>query len=151
MTSSQKLMRRVPLDSKALAQSFSALETHNDGTFRSQPSPYDIPVEIFSEYEPESKLLSLRLNYIADEPSFSERLKSEVVIWLGKNSGRIYRIDIENIDVHDSKAVSRRIDEAIDFVSKQKGLIVTPRFEIAKKAIDVAHIDHLLTSLMDPV
>ena len=136
MTSSLKAMKRVLLDSKRLTQGFSAVQTHNDGSFQLKPSPYDVPVEIIGEYEPDSKLFSLKLNYVADEPLVPEYLESKVVIKSGKNSGRIYQIDVPNVDVHDPKAIGGRIDNAVNFFSHKKSSGVSARFEIAKKAID---------------
>jgi hypothetical protein len=149
MTTLLASRKRFPLDPKQLTQEFFRVETHDDGTSKTQPSPYDVPEEIVGEYDPATRMLSLELRYIGDETKISfERLDSGVVFRSGKNSGRIYQIQVDGADASDWDAVRKRIVEGIDFVADSNKSSTSPRFGIAKKAIQMIDLRTLAPELI---
>jgi hypothetical protein len=128
---------RVPLDSNRLTQGFPTVQTLKDTSFHSQPSPYDVPVEMIGEYDAQNKRFSLKLNYIAEEPMVSEEIKPQVIIFSGKNSGRIYEVQIANFNARNfnAKSAIQLIEDGIDLFAQKKNSPVSERVEMAKRAI----------------
>jgi hypothetical protein len=58
------------------------------------PSPYDVPKALAYSYNPGDQLLTLEFQYIGQEPTGREPGVAGVSVNVGKNSGRIYGIDI---------------------------------------------------------
>src|SRR5690348_8451726 len=113
-------LKWIPLDQDQLKQTRPRYQDLRHGRFLTQPSPYDVPVGIGGEYDEGSRRLSLLLEYVADEPTVTRLGPKGVTLHVGKHSARIYRVDLEGVDLNHvpSGEIIRKVDEYIDLLAK---------------------------------
>jgi hypothetical protein len=128
----------IPLDPDKVSKA--TTETRREGGVQITVglSPYDIPQAVRGRYDPASDRFVIEFSYISEEPLVAHAHDDVVVLHVGKNSGRIYGIDI-NVKAARSKNVGFRIslpkivNRAIDneLVNQAR----TRNYEIAKDVI----------------
>jgi hypothetical protein len=57
-------------------------------------SPYDVPEAIRGSFDTNTRCLRIDLRYLADEPMKETQLDDGAVLHVGKNSGRLYGIEL---------------------------------------------------------
>jgi len=64
----------------------------------------------------------------------SEELKPQIIMFSGKNSGRIYEVQIVNFNARDfnAKAAIQMIEDGIDLFAQQKNSPVSERVEMRR-------------------
>ncbi|MBV8214044.1 MAG: hypothetical protein JOZ08_12590 [Verrucomicrobia bacterium] len=135
-----QVLKYVPLERDQLTETKPRVDVFRNQEYLAEPSPYDVPVGITAGYDVKSKRLSLALEYVADEPTVINSFKEKVALHVGKNSGRIYQVDLEGVDL--DQAISQKsialIDDVIDRVATERKNAIPQRYAIAKQAINVA-------------
>ncbi len=92
---------------------FTSNEDDSGVTIRTSPSPYDIPEAARKNFDETRKFLSIEFQYISNEPVKSITEEDGISFRLGKNSGRLYAIDVELKKVTSGEATIDRITERI--------------------------------------
>ena len=70
-------------------------------------SPYDIPVAIGLDEDPENRRILVQFSYLDDEEWESQLMESGGVLRIGKNSGRIYGIELPSDDLGADKSSAK--------------------------------------------
>ena len=119
-------------------------------------SPYDIPDAVRGEYNKYTNRFVIEFRYIGEEPWRAQTIAEHVVARIGKNSGRIYGLEV-NVDALKASSVEfallPAITEGIDRLARTSTnkSILSDRYRIAKEAIQEAEEllpdVHRLTSL----
>lgn len=84
-------------------------------------SPYDIPEAMRSSYDREKRRLTIEFRYMSEESTRREQHGPYLSLGVGKNSGRIYTIEIDMHAVLDEwvklsiKAISERAKQRSEF------------------------------------
>jgi hypothetical protein len=100
-------------------------------------SPYDVPQAIRGAYDDSKHRFAIELKYVGDdEPLESRQPHDNVVMFVGKESGRLKRIEID-VDRLNVSAVALKIISAIDSFAKQSHTFRRrTNYDAAKKAIE---------------
>jgi hypothetical protein len=105
-------------------------------------SPYDIPDAVRGEYNKDSHRFIIEFRYMSDEPWERSKYNDKVLLRIGRNSGRLYGIEVdtrapfaERIDLRMN--VAKTVKNALHEFSHQSGRPQRrENFEIAKDAIE---------------
>lgn len=92
---------------------------------RSLISPYDIPDAVRAYYERGASTFVAEFRYATEEPLVRRDQGEQITLWIGKNSGRLYRVEAKISDVKPGDRVTLMISEAgvaIDKLSAEKPL-----------------------------
>jgi hypothetical protein len=105
------------------------------------PSPYDVPEAVRSVYDESKRRFSIEFQYIGEEPLKSSDVDRGVRCLLGKNSGRLYGIDVylDKAALEDNSAASilKVIVPSIDALASGGGREVRKRnYGFASQAVD---------------
>ncbi|MFY9907102.1 MAG: hypothetical protein WBX02_10625 [Terriglobales bacterium] len=107
------------------------------------PSPHDVP-ELFRTYvDDRMKRWVIEFKYINEEPAAPWQANGEMRFWLGRNSRRIYRIEVapEFLDSKDPSARARFLEQFTTALTKLESY---PQTELAK-----ANYELIRTGLLD--
>ena len=105
-------------------------------------SPYDIPEAVRGDYNRESQKFVIEFRYMSDEPWERYRYNKDIVLRIGRNSRRLYGIEV---DIHALAAqminlrmnVAKAVTDAIDRLAHQsERLQRRENYEVAKDAIE---------------
>ncbi|WP_374035041.1 hypothetical protein ACES2I_04275 [Bdellovibrio bacteriovorus] len=118
---------------------------------RGEISPFDIPKELVANYSAESKTFVCELIYLTEEPlkrePITEKEGSKLYFHFGKNSGKLYKIEIENIDREKVPNITIEVELAlnhkIEDVKKEENFedaSLILNIMSAKKAIEKTHM-----------
>lgn len=105
---------RVRPDTKKAKQ----LKTIRGVQIEVQVSPYDIPEAVRGEYSKELSKFVIEFKYIGEEPFDLKGHQQHVALRIGKNSGRLYGIEID-VDALKVSEVRVRVTNAIDSLIRQ--------------------------------
>jgi hypothetical protein len=102
-------------------------------------SPHDIPSDIRGFYEESIERFVIEFKYIADEPLQSITDKPLVKVIVGKNSGRLFRIevDVKSLDVREVQLqvrVPQIVQEAIGKL-RSKYLKRKANYDVAERIL----------------
>jgi hypothetical protein len=109
------------------------------------PSPYDVPGAVKAEFDQSKGHLRILFRYIGTEPVKRQTGQSGVLFGMGKNSGRLYEIDVK-IDEAEIKGLTAneltaRISQVIDHVPKVSTYGERKEnYRLAKQALKIAEI-----------
>jgi len=107
------------------------------------PSPYDVPGAIKAEFDPSKKHLKILFRYIGTEPMKRQTADQVLSFGIGKNSGRLYEIDLK-LDESDA-----RNSDIPDLVTRLSGAIDRlpnahearkKNYELAKRALSLGQV-----------
>ncbi|HEY2971008.1 MAG TPA: hypothetical protein VGJ48_00720 [Pyrinomonadaceae bacterium] len=109
------------------------------------PSPYDVPGAIKAEFDRSKGQLRILFRYIGTEPVKRQSGQAGVLFGMGKNSGRLYEIDvkIDEADMRELTAneLTARISHEIDHVPKVSSYGERKEnYRLAKQALEIAEI-----------
>src|SRR5437870_9940540 len=71
-------------------------------------STYDVPEAVRGNYDESLKRFVIEFRYIGDEPYTCREQADNIALRIGKNSGRLYGIEV-NVDAIRATAVSLRV------------------------------------------
>jgi hypothetical protein len=129
----------VPLNAKTLA-----LPKHR--TIRGVDitlvvSPYDIPDAVRGEYNKDLQRFIIEFRYMSDEPWEHSKYNDNIVLRIGRNSGRLYGIEVDIHALPDQRIdlrmnVAKAVTNAINGLAHQSEMVRRrEHYEIAKDAI----------------
>jgi hypothetical protein len=105
-------------------------------------SPYDIPEAVRGDYNKELQRFVIEFRYMSDEPWERSRCDNNIILRIGRNSGRLYGIEV---DVHALAAqminlrmdVAKAVTNAINRLARQAERAQRrENYEVAKDAIE---------------
>ena len=98
-------------------------------------SPYDVPRAIHGEFDKASKRFKIKFQYIGDEVTTQKKVDSHVCVHVGKNSSRLYGIDVDVIGL-DVQAVGLQIFNAIAGLRSKPPKFRRDNYSAAAEAIE---------------
>jgi hypothetical protein len=69
----------------------------NGVTFDVMMSPYDVPRQVRGNYDKDLEHFVIEFDYLDSEPLKERRVDRYVSLQVGKNSGRLYRIEVDTV------------------------------------------------------
>lgn len=83
----------------------------------------DVPFGVYCEYEHSTDILSAEIRFsTCNEPKDVKRLNEDLIIFYGKNSGRIYNLKLEKFSHnHSSADIKKYFRKYKDFLSELSG------------------------------
>lgn len=114
-------------------------------------APQDVPETVGGGYDSSSRHFVIEFRYFSgDEPSVLEKQDGPVKLFVGKKTGRLYRIEIDavrlNADEVKVSVLVRKVDEAIGRLAKVPRLRFRQgNYQVAKEVVDQVS-DRLLSS-----
>jgi hypothetical protein len=105
-------------------------------------SPYDIPEALRGEYVREKGYFQIEFKYISSEDTYEKPEMENVTVRLGRNSGRLYAIELD-VNALQATSVELRIKIAEELKNALKYLIKKPlnplrtsNYSMAKEAVE---------------
>jgi hypothetical protein len=103
-------------------------------------SPYDVPAAVRGYYDRQLNRFVIEFRYIQEEPITEDWRDSTMAVFVGKNSGRLYRIQL---DVHKLKAqqvtlqfLIQQMDRALEQLARNpQHRIRAGNYQLAKRVI----------------
>ena len=105
------------------------------------PSPYDIPEWFRTYVDTHENRWTVEFKYIDSEPLMIWQSSENLRLWLGRNSGRVYRIDARdgsNVsdDPNARAQIIRRLDDALKQLEQNVKLGTAPaNYELLREGI----------------
>ena len=100
-------------------------------------SPYDVPEAVRGYYDEGKKTFAIELKYIGGDETLRSAAKDETVtLWIGRDSKRLYRIDLKGGSQEPKWMVQvlPEVDEAIDELANEPQLPPrTDNYELARR------------------
>lgn len=94
-------------------------------------SPYDVPEAVSGELDEQQGTAKISFRYINDEP-ISRIDMNDFVVYLGKRSHRLHKVEMQAKTVH-QKGIVSAISQAIERLKRDRPTQTPPdRYEIAK-------------------
>jgi hypothetical protein len=130
----------VPLDANTLALPKHRTIRGVDITLVT--SPYDIPEAVRGDYNKELRRFVIEFRYMSDEPLERYKCGKDIILRIGRNSGRLYSIEIDihdlstqeiNLRMNVAKAATNAINRLAHEAEKPQR---QANYEVAKDAIE---------------
>lgn len=102
-------------------------------------SPYDVPQLVRGEFCVERNRFIVDFRYLTDEPTKSVRLDDHAIGRVGKNSGRLYSLELDvNAMSVESIDLRVKVDQAISELAHavKPKLARTKNYALAKQVVD---------------
>ena len=107
------------------------------------PSPYDVPGAMKAEFDPSKSQLRILFRYIGTEPVKRQTANHGLSFGVGKNSGRLYEITLDEVDVQNAEIpdLVTRIAREIDSLPKGHGYEERKEnYRLAKRALNLGQV-----------
>jgi len=100
-------------------------------------SPYDIPNSVRGYYDKDTSKFMIEFRYITEEPSKRQRHDDYLAFHIGKNSGRLYKIEID-VDSMKANAVELTLKTISDAIQGMhpKNTQRKKNYEVARNVIN---------------
>jgi hypothetical protein len=115
-------------------------------------SPYDVPSALRGEYLRDKGCFLIEFKYISNEETYEKPEMENVTVRLGRNSGRLYAIEL-NVKALKATSVELRIKIAEELKNVLTHLIEQPRsqlrssnYSMAKEAVEM-HQEEILQTV----
>jgi hypothetical protein len=105
------------------------------------PSPYDVPEAARIDVDAANKRFSLEFQYIGEEPIKKIADEPGISFRLGRNSNRLYAVDVElnkfNLQVDSAQNLAVRISDTIgELAARHKWPARSQNYKIVQSAVD---------------
>jgi len=117
------------------------------GVFGGSLSPYDVPQRATSDYDESAKTLSVKFAYLTPHEPLKKQYhgdSGEVALWLGRKTGKLYRVTIRNVDPGSLPGVRIEISDAIqeaadlweDVAGKPQSCVPIANLKLTKAVVE---------------
>lgn len=139
--------KEVPIDQNKVRSEMRELNIK--GIKRGTISPFDMPRSAAISYNQNEKVFICEFNYMTSEALFPEQMgqvgSSTLIFHLGKNSGKLYKIELQNIERDQIPKITVEVVEVIDSELSEMRQLGTQtskmlNFLSARKAIEKTSI-----------
>jgi hypothetical protein len=106
------------------------------------PSPYDVPGAIKAEFDRSKSQLRILFRYIGTEPLKRHSASRGLSFGVGKNSGRLYEITLDEINIQNAEIpeLVTRIGQAIDRLKGRESEERKENYRLAKRALNLGQV-----------